>query len=276
MKKKLEVYLRHMGSQPWLIDVDWGFGELNNILLNQEIGFEAPKVNVQYYDDVFNYIGDVQKANGKNIAVIAINGVMTENDGWCNYGMNTIDGVLRNLYADSKVDAVMIKMSTGGGSVIAADIFQNSIADRNKPVVVYTTHMASGGIKGTLHADEIIGASDNTIVGSIGVMISLPKWIVESEDIIDVYSKKSENKNKEFRMLKNGDESGYVEFLTQIDNHFMSQVSKYRPLKGSDEYKKETLSGAIFMGSDAKKRGLIDGVGTMNYALKRIYSHIRN
>jgi len=62
--------------------------------------------------------------------------------------------------------------------------------------------------------------------------------------------------------------------LNKSDEIFMKEVKKHRKLKGDTKTRKETLSGAMFLSDDAKERGLIDGIGTFNYALKRINSHI--
>ena len=57
---------------------------------------------------------------------------------------------------------------------------------------------------------------------------------------------------------------------------FQREVRKYRSLKGSDDYQAQTLAGGMFDANIARNRGLIDGIGTLNYALKRLQSHIKN
>jgi protease-4 len=234
---------------------------------------------IDYYDQSNKFIGsntdDVKKGS---IATISLSGVMMTQDTLCDYGLESFDKQMRSLYRSSSVEAIIIKLDSGGGQSDAGDVMYNTLSDRNKPVIIHATMMASAALKGGLKADERIGISESTIVGSIGTMLSIPKWYVEEakENQIDLFSKSSPNKQGAWRALLAGDPEPYIEELTKNDEIFMAQVKKDLNLKGTLQQRKETLSGSIFLGKDAKARGLIDGIGSFNYALKRAKSHINN
>lgn len=290
MNKKQKAFLRFLSGQKFHIEPHWGISQLEKVLLYQELstGFkqeddfcESEKAKTQsttIYNNnqlvgQFDQLDDIPK---NSIAVVSMTGTMMVQDAMCSYGMESMDTRLRQLYQDSRIAGIILKVNSGGGYSTAGDVLFNAIKDKNKPVVVHSLFMASAALKGTLLADEIIAASDSTTIGSIGTMMVIPKWYVESakESDIELYSEKSPNKNAAWRALKNGEYEPFIKELTANDEVFMSEVAKHRPLKGSSKYQEETLSGATFMAKEAKRRGLIDGIGSLNYALKRINSHI--
>ena len=60
------------------------------------------------------------------------------------------------------------------------------------------------------------------------------------------------------------------------NENFLEMVQKYRPLQGTRADVAHTLSGEMFSSSEAKYRGLIDGTGSFQYALKRVIAHANN
>lgn len=282
------AFLRMLSGSLFNIESGFASRQLNKVLAFQEIDVKgetdvcdiekAKTMNVQYFS-MKGKRTTLEDTTDK-YAIVSQSGVMMLQDAMCQYGINTLDSVMRDMYVNESIKGIVLKMHTGGGYSIAGDVLQNTIADKNKPVVVYTTFLASAGIKGTLRANEIIAASEGTGIGSIGTMATVPKWLIGmSEDDmenVDLYSKTSERKNEVYRSLISGDTSLIVEDLTKHDELFMNSVEKYRKLKGSQKTISETLSGAMFTSVDAKKRGLIDGIGSQNYAVRRLLSIIKN
>lgn len=281
-----DAFLRLISNQNFLIEPVWGYSKLHEILLLQRLSsdtndaFSQEKGNslsVDFYNEgriVATTDGDVMKGS---IAVVSMSGLMTTNDGLCSYGMKSMDKKLRSLYQNKNVAGIIMDIDTGGGYATAGDVLQNAILDKTKPVFVYTTFLCSAGIKGTLGADYIVAASSNTTIGSIGVMMNMPKLYVDEskENDIELYSDDSPKKNEAWRALKNGDQKPYIDSLTKLDENFMNDVRTFRNLKGSESYQKETLSGATFLANEAKRRGLIDNIGTLNFTLKKIQSHLK-
>ncbi len=289
ISRKEQAFFRFLAGQSLHVEPMYGVQEFEKVLLISELQnsseeniCQAEKDKTQQihiYSSDGNLIGNYSNLDEipkNSVAVIGMSGVMMNQDAMCSYGMKSMDKNLRKLYSDNKIKGIIMDIDTGGGQSTAGDILFNAIQDRNKPVIIHTTLLASAGIKGTLAADEIIAASTSTLVGSIGTMMTMPKWYIEDkkENNIELYSETSDGKNSAWRALKNGNFQPYIDQLTKNDEMFMKQVRKYRPLKGTPNERKKTLDGSVFSASEAKTRGLVDGIGSLNYAIKRLNSHL--
>lgn len=206
-------------------------------------------------------------------AILSLSGVMRSQDGMSTRGIDSLINDFTRSYSDNKIIGVILKAETGGGEVTAAQKLRSAIASRNKPVLVHSNRLASGGILGTLDADEIIAYDEMSEFGSIGVYTALDKRFIQwyKDNIDEIYSDKSPDKNKAFRQYLAGDPSLIKEDVNILDDYFMRAVKESRELKGDIS---STLAGGMFLAKDAKRRGLIDGIGNMTYVVERMKSHI--
>jgi len=180
-------------------------------------------------------------------------------------------------FGDPSISGVLLEVNTGGGEVTAASMIRSAIQGRNKPVVTFAHLAASGGMMATMDSEEIVAAGRTARVGSIGVMMTLPKWMrsVYGEYFTDVYADTSENKNQAFReWLKTGETEAFREDLNALDKIFMEEMAAARPL--NKETAADTLAGGVWLAEEAKARGLVDSIGTLNYALNRLASYAAN
>lgn len=282
-----EKFLRLIAGQQFLIEPHWGYNKLVEISAMSELvaadaeffkQMREQSQEVHFFQDG-NYLNPSSEIVDGSVARVSLSGVMTVEDGWCHYGIKTFDRTMRSLYADDRVRGIIVDVDSGGGQAAAGNLMFNTISDRNKPVIDHFTFKASAAVLGTLTTDESIAASDMSMSGSIGVMMNIPKYYMDAEDerndSVEFYSKKSPRKNEVWRALERGDTSLLINWLTELDELFMAKVRKHRPLKGGPNYQAETLSGAMFNARQAKRRGLIDSVGSFNYALKRMNSAIK-
>ena len=74
------------------------------------------------------------------------------------------------------------------------------------------------------------------------------------------------------REALNGNFQPIQDVADKATSQFHSMVSAMRPLNGGENYKKATLSGKMFDADESKRRGLVDGIGNMAYAIKRAQS----
>ena len=185
-------------------------------------------------------------------------------------GMMSAAEDMYRAYADDSIKGVLIQVNSGGGEMAAMDILHSAIRDRNKPVVAHVVFAASAGYGGVSNADEIV-AMPNARVGSIGSVISVNKKALAeyAEEWLDLYASDS-RKNEEFRAAVSGDFSKLQELVEEATARFQLQVTKDRALDLTNERHKEAVSGAMFFAGQAKYRGLVDSIGTLKYALKRI------
>lgn len=214
------------------------------------------------------------------IAVLKLSGFMqTESSGGSGLvrGMRGLSDDLRAAYSNPNIAGILLEINSGGGEALAMEVIASALAARNKPVVAHTYFAASAAYGAAAATDEIVALSDLARVGSIGAVISLNKAALAeyAEQYVDLYGAKATKKNKEFRAALDGDYSALQEVVDEATDKFQAKVKALRPLRGSESKITDTLSGDVFAGDEAKRRGLVDGIGGTEYALKRLEAWIK-
>ena len=218
--------------------------------------------------------GAMGAQSASRVAMMRIDGVMRTNGGLSSYGAMEQTEALRALYADDSISGIVLQINSGGGEKQAGDIWAQAISERNKPVVAFAYTAASAAYRAASNTDEILAYSDMAEVGSIGVMTSVDMGFLKeyAAYVMDIYGDGAPNKNEEFRAALQGDFGPLKARVTRLTEQFHEQVRAARPLKGSASKIQETLSGKMFQAVDAKQRGLIDAIGTLQDAAARIQS----
>jgi ClpP class serine protease len=116
-------------------------------------------------------------------------------------------------------------------------------------------------------AKEIIASGKTARIGSIGTMISMRKPYGE---IIEIYADDSKDKNKAYIEALNGNPTPIKEeMLNPLNDIFLASVKQNRGAK-LDLDKENVLTGKVYLAEDAVKYGLIDAIGTFEYAVERV------
>lgn len=284
--------LHYLPLTPLHIDPIWGLEQLNAYLAEVAllearvpyselgIGQRRHAMRATVIDQNGTILGGpdmlISSENTKPLsyAHLKLQGVMRSTSAASSYGVPDLIEQIQRANANANIDGMIIEANTGGGEATAGQMLHAAITASAKPVVVYAHYLASAGIMGTLGADEIISSADMGSFGSIGTFYSIDKKaLAEITDRYQhVYATKSVNKNEEFRALEAGDFSKMQNLANQYNDFFHAEVTKYRTLQGNTE---ETLSGRMFFAKEAKRRGLIDGIGNMSYALTRLQANVR-
>ena len=216
-----------------------------------------------------------------SFAVIPIKGFMqVENSGGSNSvrGMRGVADDLRAAYSNPSIAGVMLDINSGGGEVMAMEVLLDALSVRNKPVISHTIFAASAAYGTAAGTDEIIALSEAARTGSIGAVISINKLALQeyTEGWLDVYGKNAPNKNREFRAMQNGDFGPLQSVVDEATDMFQAKVKAMRPLRGNENKINDTVSGDVFTGPEARRRGLVDGIGGIEYAVKRLEAWTKN
>ena len=221
----------------------------------------------------------VEKVASGSIARIFLNGTMRTDGGMSSQGIKSIVNEMRLLAAKPNIGGFLIDANTGGGESSSGYIFSSAVKDiiaQGKPVVTLAYSLGSAGVHATAFSTEIIAAYNEARIGSIGSFLSInnkfAKWY--NKNYTDIYSKNSPDKNFEFREFLKGNLTPFQELVDKSDSNFMSIMKQARNLKGSEAVIKKTLSGGMFEAKEAKRRGLIDSIGSEDYAIKRLRSYM--
>lgn len=204
-----------------------------------------------------------------SFAHLRLQGVMRSQDGPSTQGITSLLDQLNLANQNDRIEGILLEVNSGGGEATAGEILMSALESNPKAVVVYTHLLASAALHAALPADEIIASSAGVQVGSIGTMVSLPNNLLNyyKERVTELYASKSTNKNRSWRELMKGNLAPLQSELDEHNDSFLADVARFRDLKGNVEH---TLSGELFMSPQAKRRGLVDGIGGYEYALKRL------
>lgn len=275
------------------MDFDYGMQQFNSYLQDllflsaggkyKDLGISerrkesAPRLisfNEGAYGTVTNwdlYDGNTPKGS---IALLKLSGVMRTQGGISSPGMDRLVSELRSAYTNDNISGIIIDTYSGGGESSAGNLVKAAIMERNKPVVGLATMAASAAYRALSGADEIIAMGDQAEFGSIGTMITLDKKAIDKfrERFMDIYGEDAPNKNGEHRAAIGGDYSKLQKRVSDLTRSFHEEIKRDRPLRGGDDMIKDTLSGSMFPAKVAQKRGLVDAVGNLPYAIKRVVS----
>jgi len=201
----------------------------------------------------------------RSIAIINVEGVLTKHDYWWIPGMDTIGRWIKELSQNPDIGAIILNMSTPGGTVEGSQILADTISEcvKIKPILAYVNEMAcSGGVFMFAPCTEVWASTPRARTGSIGVMISgmnlQPYWEKLGVKFIAENSKHSPEKNKRENDLMNGKPKQYIDdVLDPLAVDFIEHVKLNRNI--SDQ---SVFLGRTMFASEALEVGLIDRIGT--------------
>lgn len=279
-----------VGSGIWAIDFVHGLNYLAEYMheielaengIEIDLSKERDKSVLKILDASTGYLNessrrDIETISPGSISKIELNGAMRLNDGISSMGTKSLEKEINYAKANPNIDGLLIEVSSGGGEAIAGNHLNNVISNFGKPVVAAVHYAGSAAYKAIAPANEIIGIGELSEVGSIGTMFSMNKQIIEfiKNNFVEIYSDLSPQKNKAWRDLINGDTSEIKSDLNEVAAVFQNTVIKNRKLNPESKLTKDTLEGAMFLAREAKRRGLLDQVGSMDLAVNRLRSHI--
>ena len=203
-------------------------------------------------------------SNFPHIARISISGIIYDND-------NLVE-TINNLSRNENVKSVLVKINSPGGTVVGSESLYVAInrLSNIKPVISLMGEVAtSGGYIVALASNHIL-ARQNTLTGSIGVIIEHQNFSELSNKIgISIDSIKSgkikggQNPLAPFDPLVKNNDQKLVDYSF---NWFISLIKNNRNI---DQNVIDLVSdGRTLTGGMAMDLGLIDGIGSEKEALK--------
>ena len=214
---------------------------------------------------------------GDKISVIPIKGEITMEG--CSGGLfgipqcanvRRLKDIIKREDNDPMVKAIVLDINSGGGSVVASRELMQAVKNCKKPVVAWIGETgASGAYYVASGSDEII-ADENSITGSIGVIMTIQHYyelyskiginvtVIKSGKVKDIGSPYREMTQEEKDELKR--------IVDKVYDSFISDVAENRNLPL--EYVRNISDGSIYLGSGAKDLGLVDDVGGIDKAIE--------
>ncbi|MBF9252768.1 signal peptide peptidase SppA [Pontibacter sp. 172403-2] len=207
------------------------------------------------------------------IAVIYAEGDIVDGEGEeGNIGSTRFTEALREARMNDKVKAVVLRISSPGGSALASDVIWREIqlTKKVKPVIASMSDVAaSGGYYIAMGCDTIV-AHPNTITGSIGVFGIIPniQGFLNNKlgvTVDHVSTGKFSDMPTITRPMTEQEKEIVQNEVNQIYETFTSKAAKGRGM--TQEHLKTLASGRVWSGLEAKQRNLVDTYGGLEKAI---------
>ena len=187
------------------------------------------------------------------------------------YGFSKL---LRQVANDSRIKGVVVRIDSPGGEVTASDDIwrEMNLLSKKKPTVISMSDAAaSGGYYMAMTGDPIV-AYPSTLTGSIGVVFGKPnlhglydklgitKDSIERGRHAGIDSDYQPLTPEERQKLKDGIDESYRDFVAKVADARHRKFDEIEPL----------AQGRVWLGSQAKSRGLVDELGGLDTALELV------
>ena len=212
------------------------------------------------------------KAN-KKIAVIYASGEIIEGNDRTQVGGDRFASIIADIRNDESVKAVVFRVNSPGGSVLASEKIKNEIdlLRAEKPVIAsFGNYAASGGYWISNSCDYIF-ANASTLTGSIGVFSMIPDFSGTLKDIAHVnITTISSNMHGDMysgtRALDKAETAYLQASVEKIYEKFTETVADGRNM--DVQAVDDIAQGRVWSGADAIEIGLVDEIGTLNDAIQ--------
>lgn len=223
------------------------------------------------------------EAKTKQVAVIPIIGTITKYDSCFTTGAITYARAILTAANHPEVGAIVLDIDSGGGAGNAIAVLKEAIHHvqaLGKPILAHVDCCASLAYWAASQCDAIFCDNLLSAVGSIGGLYQIVdetgKMEKEGYTVITVYADESADKNLDYRMALEGDNTLLKKNLSYNVAQFHQDVKAGRPDIKEDAA--GVFTGAMFHPAEAQAFGLINGVMTLpecieNAAIRAQYNH---
>ena len=181
--------------------------------------------------------------------------------------------IIADVRADKDVKAVVLRVNSPGGSVMASEKIKAELdlLRENVPVIAsYGDYAASGGYWISANCDYIF-SNATTLTGSIGVFSMIPDigGTIKNKLHVTVTPVKSNDHADMLGMMRplTPNEEAYMQAsVERIYTKFTSIVAEGRDM--TVEAVDEIAQGRVWTGAEALEIGLVDQIGTLEDAIE--------
>jgi protease-4 len=210
------------------------------------------------------------------VAVIPLKGTITL--GGCPGGLfyieecsqvNVIKQYLKDASEDNSIKAVVLYVDSGGGNVVASRELMRAVKEFDKPVVAWIGEIGASGAYYVASAADKIMADEDSITGSIGVIMFVQHYYELMDEIgvnvTIIKSGRSKDLGSPFRPMEPEEIEEIQEMIDEVYFDFIYDVAENRNL--SINYIRNISDGSIYLGSQAVKLRLVDETGGLDDAI---------
>ena len=262
-----------------LVDETLSREELNNKLAALYLTDDADDIQNIAFTDYVTMRKDPISFSDKAIAVIYADGNIIDGKEKQQVAGDRFASIIAKVRKDPSVKAVVLRVNSPGGSVLASEKIKAELDLLRKkcPVIAsYGAYAASGGYWISANSDYIF-SNASTLTGSIGVFSMIPDMSNTVKDnlhvtITNVNSNAHSDMYSMMRPLDNAEVAYMQASVERIYDKFTSLVAEGRDM--TVPAVDEIAQGRVWTGAEALGIGLVDSIGTLedaiNYAVSTI------
>jgi protease-4 len=243
------------------------FGELKMALHQNAL----TKISEKEYAEVSDASAGMTAQD--QIAFVVAEGTIQRGDQSDGLQSGEFDRMIDRVKGDSRVKAVILRINSPGGEVVASDDMWRALNElkKKKPMVIsMADEAASGGYYMAMTGSPIV-AEPGTLTGSIGVVFGKPnlrglydklgitKDTVSRGRFALIDSDYSSLNPEERAKLKEGIDATYKDFLEKVSKSRNRPVSEIEPV----------AQGRVWLGDQARGKGLVDDLGGIDSAIAK-------
>lgn len=182
---------------------------------------------------------------------------------------------------DRAVKAVLLRINSPGGTVVAAELMHDEIMyfkrRTGKPVIAIMMDVAASGAYYIACACDEIVAQPSTVTGSIGVIMQTFE-ISGTMNLIGVTgdaitSGPHKDTGSPFRKMQPEERELFQQIVDEMYEGFVRVVDEGRP--NLDETKvRELADGRVYLAGQALENGLIDRIATMRETIRTVKQRV--
>ena len=212
------------------------------------------------------------KASDK-VAVIYADGSIVDGSSSEDVAGDRFAKIIADVRNDKDVKAVVLRVNSPGGSVLASEKIKAELdlLREDVPVIAsYGDYAASGGYWISANSDYIF-SNATTLTGSIGVFSMIPDLgdVVKDKLHVTITPVKSNEHADMLGMMRPLDSKEQAYMQASVENiysKFTSLVAEGRDM--TVEAVDEIAQGRVWAGAEALKIGLVDQIGTIEDAIE--------
>jgi protease-4 len=249
------------------------YGELKDRL-------KQPEIKKLSHRDFFKAVEGSDRDVRKRIALLVGEGAIMRGSG--EDAMFTDEGftsgafiqMVRKVANDRDINGVILRIDSPGGDAFASDeiLREVKLLSQKKPTVVSMSDTAaSGGYYVALSGDPIV-AYPNTLTGSIGVLFGRVnlRGLYDKLGVRKEILKRGKNADidSDYQALTPAARAKLQEGLAEVYQSFVAHVAEAR--KRRYEEMEPLAQGRVWLGSQAKSKGLVDELGGLDKAIELV------
>lgn len=209
----------------------------------------------------------------KKVAVIYAEGNIVDGNEKQQVAGDRFAGIIADVRKDSTVKAVVLRVNSPGGSVLASEKIKTEIEllkKRGVPVIAsYGDYAASGGYWISAGCDKIY-SNATTLTGSIGVFSMIPdiSGTLKDKVHINITPVNSNSHADMYGMMRPLDKAELDYMQASVENIYEKFTGLVAEGRGMTVENVDAIAqGRVWTGAEALEIGLVDEIGTIEDAI---------